>query len=171
MRLKSDVVRPMGFSVKRTVIRFIMEGVLGRLMQDVNTWLYRISGGKVGAHLLGAPILLLTTVGRKSGLPRTVPLVYFDGGEVLVIVASKGGAPQHPLWYRNLVATPQVQVEVRGKRKEMVAATATPEQRKVYWPRVVDVWADYEKYQSWTDREIPLVLLTESAQGSATASA
>ncbi len=136
-----------------------------KAMSSVNTWLYRASGGRVGAHWrIGSglrkkvPICLLTTTGRKSGQPRTVPLCYLADGERVVLVASQGGLPKHPLWYLNLVADPAVVVQIGRRAKPMRARPAGPGERAELWPRLTDLYADFDSYQSWTDREIPVVI-------------
>ena len=110
--------------------------------------------------LKGAPILLLTVRGRKSGKPHTLPLLYLQDGEDCVLVASKGGWPSHPLWYLNLQADPNVTVQVGRDRRAMTARTANQEERSRLWPKLVAMYADYASYQSWTDRQIPVVILS-----------
>ena len=107
----------------------------------------------------GAPILLLTTTGRKSGRKITKALIYQPNGDDYLIVASRGGAPNHPEWYLNLEANPEVEVQVRGDRFKARARTATPEEKPDLWRRMVAVWPDYAEYQKRTDRPIPVVIL------------
>jgi deazaflavin-dependent oxidoreductase (nitroreductase family) len=126
----------------------------------LNRALYRASGGRIGGTMRGAPILLLTATGRSSGKPRTVPLLYLKDGDELVVVASYGGRPEHPAWYRNVEANPDVEVEIGRERQRLRARTATPEERARLWPQVVDMYPSYETYQSKTTREIPLVVLS-----------
>ena len=129
-------------------------------LSKLNTWLYRLSGGKVwGRWLQGAPILLLTTIGRKSGQPRVVPLLYLRDGEKLVIVASKGGMSKHPLWYRNLEANPDVEIEIGRERTKMVARRASDQEKAALWPRLVEMYTDYDDYQARTERNIPVIIL------------
>lgn len=143
---------------------FVMNSPVMRTMQRANTWLYRRSNGRLGGQMRGAPVCLLTTRGAKSGQPRTVPLLYLADGERVIVVASKGGVPEHPLWYRNLTADPQVQVQIGGDVRKLRARTANEQERAAYWPRLVAMYADYANYQSWTDRTIPVVIL-EPAPG------
>ena len=124
-----------------------------------NRGVYRMTGGKVWNTLKGAPILLLTTKGRKSGKPRTMPLLYLRDGGRLVVVASSGGSPGHPAWYLNLRDEPDVEIELGGKRERRRARTATPEERERLWPRAVEMFSGYADYQRKTSREIPLVVL------------
>src|SRR5512140_3697779 len=88
-----------------------------KVMSRLNTWIYRVSGGRMGGRFpSGAPILLLTTIGRKSGRPQTAPLLYLKEGDAYVVVASKGGMADHPLWFKNLEANPLVEVEVGSEK-------------------------------------------------------
>lgn len=124
----------------------------------VNT-LYRASGGKLGGRMQGAPVLLLTTTGKRSGKKRTTPLLYLEDGGALAIVASKGGAPAHPAWFHNLRANPEVEVEVGRRRETRRARVASAEERERLWPRLVELYGSYASYQEKTTREIPVVLL------------
>src|SRR5512136_851856 len=97
-----------------------------KLMSRLNTWVYRISGGRIAGRFPGgAPVLLLTTIGRKSGQPKTAPLLYLQEGGTYVVVASKGGMSQHPLWFKNLEANPSVEIEVGSRKIEATARRAT----------------------------------------------
>jgi deazaflavin-dependent oxidoreductase (nitroreductase family) len=147
-----------------------LDGELARrvikLMAAGNVAVYKLTRGRIGGTWrIGAgwrnpvPICLLEHRGRRTGKRRTTPLVYLRDGERLVVVASQAGRPQHPLWYRNLEADPAVTVQVRGDRWPMRARTAGSAERAELWPRLVDLYADYDSYQSWTDREIPVVIL------------
>jgi deazaflavin-dependent oxidoreductase (nitroreductase family) len=141
-----------------------MKVVLGsgflRAMQHSNVWLYRKSGGKLGKSFMGASVLLLTTRGRKTGKPRTAALIYLEEGDQLVVVASKGGSPENPLWYRNLQADPSVEVQVGPEQRAMSARTASDTDRARLWPKLVALYSPYADYQSWSDRTIPVVLLS-----------
>ena len=122
---------------------------------------YRETGGEVG-HVWkrGAKVLLLTTTGRSSGEPRTTPLIYENaGGGAYVIVASKGGAPAHPGWYRNLRKNPEVGVQIKGDRFRARARDAEGEERERLWQLMNGIWRHYDEYQQKTDREIPVVVL------------
>jgi deazaflavin-dependent oxidoreductase (nitroreductase family) len=125
----------------------------------VHVALFRASSGRIGGRLRGAPVLLLTTKGRKTGKERTTPLLYLEDGNRLVVVASKGGAPSHPAWFLNLQANPEVTVE-RGKGKSRYRARAAEgEERDALWSRVVAMYGSYADYQEKTSREIPVVVL------------
>jgi deazaflavin-dependent oxidoreductase (nitroreductase family) len=129
-------------------------------MSRVNVWSFRLSGGRIGGRFrYGAPVLLLTTLGRKSGRRRTLPLIYLEEGKQLMVVASQGGVPTHPLWYHNLQANPDVQVEIGREVREMTARTATDDEKRRYWPRLVEIYPDYDDYQARTTRDIPVVVL------------
>ncbi len=120
---------------------------------------YIETNGEDGHIWRGAPTLILTTLGRRSGKPRRLALIYGQDGDRYVVVASKGGSDQHPEWYLNLRDNPEVQVQVLGDRFRATARTATPEEHQALWSRMVEIWPDYEKYQAKTDHQIPLVIL------------
>ncbi|HEY6483340.1 MAG TPA: nitroreductase family deazaflavin-dependent oxidoreductase [Steroidobacteraceae bacterium] len=103
--------------------------------------------------------LLLTTTGRKSGRALTLPLIFGRSGSDFVVVASKGGAPQHPAWYLNLQAQPEVQVQVKADRFNARAHTANASERAALWPKMVEIYGPYADYQKKTDRQIPVVVL------------
>ncbi|MFI5285568.1 MAG: nitroreductase family deazaflavin-dependent oxidoreductase [Candidatus Dormibacteria bacterium] len=108
----------------------------------------------------GSEILILTTKGRKTGEPRSNALIFGRHGGDYLVVGSKGGAPEPPAWYANLVANPEVQVQVKGDRFAARARTATPEEKPELWKTMTAAWPDYDQYQQRTDREIPVVILT-----------
>jgi F420H(2)-dependent quinone reductase len=128
-----------------------------------NVTLYRLSGGRLGNKLKGAPILLLDHVGRKSGKKRTAPVLYLRDGENLVIVASRGGSDAMPAWWLNLQADPATTVQVGSERRRVVAREASPEEKTELWPRLVEMYGDFEIYQGRTEREIPVVILSPAA--------
>jgi deazaflavin-dependent oxidoreductase (nitroreductase family) len=125
---------------------------------------YRETGGEVG-HIWkrGSKILLLTTTGRKTGEPTTTPLIYEDADGAYVIVASKGGAPEHPGWYRNLSKEPQVEVQVLDEVFPARARTATGDERERLWKLAAQQWPAYDDYQRSTGREIPVVVLERAS--------
>jgi F420H(2)-dependent quinone reductase len=133
-----------------------------RALSSLHLAVYSASGGRVGRRVAGMPVLLLTTVGRRSGRSRTVPLTYFEDGETLVVVASDGGRPRNPAWFGNLRANPAVEVRIGSERRRLQARRATPEERARLWPRVIATYDGYRRYQEKTDREIPLAVLEES---------
>jgi proline iminopeptidase len=130
------------------------------LFGDEHVRRYRETGGDVG-HIWreGATILLLTTRGRTSGEQRTVPLIYAQDGDRYVIVASKGGAPEHPGWYQNIEKTAEVEVQVKNQRFAARARLAHGEERERLWRLANTVWKHYDEYAKRTQREIPVVIL------------
>jgi deazaflavin-dependent oxidoreductase (nitroreductase family) len=134
------------------------------LFGDAHVRRYQETGGAVG-HLWreGSTILLLTTTGRSSGEKRTVPLIYAQDGARYVIVASKGGAPDHPGWYKNLDRSPEVEVQVQGDVFRARARTAHGDERARLWRAANQVWPHYDEYATRTPREIPVVVLERAA--------
>jgi deazaflavin-dependent oxidoreductase (nitroreductase family) len=129
-------------------------------MSRLNTWAYRASGGRIGGKFRGgAPVMLLTTIGRKTGTRHTLPLLYLRDGEAVVTVASKGGMDHHPLWYRNLVANPEVEVQIGTRVQPGRARTASDGEKVALWPRLVAMYPDYAAYQARTARSIPVVII------------
>jgi deazaflavin-dependent oxidoreductase (nitroreductase family) len=120
---------------------------------------YLATDGREGHDWQGTQTLILTTRGRRSGQPRQTPLIYGRRDDDYLVVASKGGAPQHPAWYLNLDANPDVEIQVRGDKMPARARTAAPEERAELWPIMTDEWPDYDRYQEQTDRDIPVVVL------------
>jgi deazaflavin-dependent oxidoreductase (nitroreductase family) len=130
------------------------------LFGDEHVKQYEATNGKVGHDWNGTPILILHTTGRKSGQLRKRPLIYGRDGNDYLVVASKGGAPSHPDWYQNLVANPDVEIQVWGDVIPVTARTATPEEKARLWPTMTAKWPDYDKYQKNTERDIPFVILS-----------
>ena len=124
---------------------------------------YQETDGEVGYIWNGVPILLLTTTGRKSGQPRTTPLIHARDGDDYLVVASMGGAPQHPQWYLNLVANASAQIQDRSDHIDVTARTAGEDEKARLWKIVAEQWPNYDVYQSRTDRVIPVVVLSPSA--------
>jgi deazaflavin-dependent oxidoreductase (nitroreductase family) len=135
-----------------------------RLFGEEHVRRYRETGGEVG-HIWkeGAPTLLLTTTGRKSGKPRTTPLIYARDGERYVVVASQGGAPTHPNWYENLSRAPGVEVQVRDEVFPARARKAEGDERERLWAKANEVWPHYDEYKERTSRTIPVVVLERAA--------
>jgi F420H(2)-dependent quinone reductase len=126
----------------------------------LNTWIYRRSGGRLGNTVKGAPVMLLDHVGRKTGTPRTSPVLYLRDGADLVVVGSRGGSEATPAWFLNLMANPSTTVQVGRDRRSVVARQATPEEKHRLWPRLVEMFPDYDAYQRRTGRDIPVVILS-----------
>jgi deazaflavin-dependent oxidoreductase (nitroreductase family) len=138
-----------------------------KVMAAVNVRVYRLTRGRIGGTWrVGAawkhpvPICLMEHRGRRTGKTRTTPLVYLRDADRVVVVASQAGRPTHPLWYRNIEADPEVTVQIGAERRAMRAHTADTSERAELWPRLVGLYSDYDSYQSWTKREIPVVVLT-----------
>ena len=133
-------------------------------MARLNTFLFRRTGGRVGGTFLGgAPVLLLHHVGRKSGQARTSPLIYLDDSPRLVVIASKGGVDAHPAWFHNLMAMATTEVELPGGvRRRVRPRVASGEERARLWARAVQIYRPYADYASYTEREIPVVVLEPS---------
>jgi deazaflavin-dependent oxidoreductase (nitroreductase family) len=132
------------------------------LLGDAHVAKYRETDGAVGYVWNGATCLLLTTYGRSSGKPRTVPLIFAADGDRSILVASKGGAPEHPHWYRNLAANPTVQVQIKGDRFSATARTVEGAERSRCWALATAQWHNYDEYVKRTSRVIPVVVLERS---------
>ncbi len=120
---------------------------------------YRETGGERGYHWRGTTILLLDTVGRRTGEPHTTPLIYRPDGDRFVIVASKGGMPEHPAWFLNLEANPETEIQVLDERIPVRMTVAEGAERERLRSHMAEVWPDYDVYQTKTDRQIPIVIL------------
>lgn len=129
------------------------------LIGDDHVAKYRETDGEVGYLWNGATCLVLTTRGRKSGKPRTVPLIFAADGDRQVLIASKGGAPEHPLWYENLLANPECDVQVKGDRFRARARTVEGDEREHCWNVASAQWPNYDEYVKRTTRKIPVVAL------------
>ena len=132
------------------------------LFGDSHIEAYEATDGDTGYLWNGAPILVLTTTGASSGKERKHALIFGTDGDDVVIVASKGGDPNHPQWYLNLAADPQVKVRVKGDRYDGVARTASGEERDRLWSAMNELWPSYDDYQERTDREIPVVVISRA---------
>jgi deazaflavin-dependent oxidoreductase (nitroreductase family) len=130
-----------------------------RLFGEEHVRVYRETGGERGYHWRGTTILLLTTTGRKSGETRTTPLIHRVDGGRWIVVASKGGAPEHPGWFLNLSENPDVEIQVRDEVIPARASVVGDEEHDRIWSLMTEVWPDYDSYQEKTDRRIPLVAL------------
>jgi deazaflavin-dependent oxidoreductase (nitroreductase family) len=133
------------------------------LFGDEHVRRYRETGGQEGYEWNGVKTLILTTTGRHSGLERSKALILGEDGDRYVVVASKGGAPQHPAWYLNLASDPNVQVQVRDDVFSARARTAEGGERERLWKLMSGIWPAYDEYQRKTDREIPVVVLERAS--------
>jgi len=135
-----------------------------QLMSKANTWIYRVSGGRLGGKFTnGAPVCLLVTQGRKSGQERTAPLIYMKDGDDYIFVASKGGMSHHPAWYLNLEANSECAVEEGKRRIDATARRVSDEEKAELWPRLLEVYPDYDDYQARTTRNIPVIRVSPTA--------
>ena len=135
-----------------------------RRLSRLHVIVYRLNGGVLGRRLVRNDMLLLTTRGCATGKAHTVPPLYLRDGDTLVVIASGGGRPRNPDWYRNLVAEPRAIVQVRSRIWAVRARTANTDEREAWWPRVVGAYPGYRINQSHTDRAIPVVLLEPTPQ-------
>jgi deazaflavin-dependent oxidoreductase (nitroreductase family) len=131
-----------------------------RLFGDEHVRQYEATSGQTGFEWNGTHILILRTKGRSSGELRKAPLIFGRDGADYLVVASKGGAEDHPGWYKNLSASPDIEIQVKGDVLPVRARTATAEEKKRLWPVMTKEWVDYDKYQKSTTRDIPLVILS-----------
>ena len=138
-----------------------------KLGSGAHAGVYRATGGKLFGRMGKSPILLLNTVGRKSGKKRTSPLLYVMDGEDFVIIASKGGASAHPAWYLNLMANPEATVEIEDREVRVRAEEAVSEDKTRLWQKMVEMYPAYDAYQEKTEREIPLLVLRPVERGGA----
>jgi F420H(2)-dependent quinone reductase len=143
-----------------------LTAVISRYVGRAHVWIYRVTRGRVGGNLrIGAgfrkpaPTLLLEHRGRKSGKLFVNPLLYITDGPNVIVVASAAGRNEHPQWYRNLLAHPDTHIEIGADRRAVTAVQASTDERARLWPRLVEAYADFDSYQSWTDREIPVIIL------------
>jgi len=141
-----------------------MRDATARRLSRLHARLYRMTRGRVGRRLVANDMLLLTTLGRTSGTAHTVPLLYLQDGEAVVVIASWGGRDYHPDWYLNLVARPLAAVNINGTGRRVAARIADARERAIWWPRVQEAYPGYRAYQSRTRREIPIVFLEPKAE-------
>lgn len=136
-----------------------MKDTTAKRLSKLHTVLYKATNGLIGRRLVNNDMLLITTMGRKTGKAHTVPLLYLTNDDRLIVIASFGGRPDHPSWYENLLAEPAATVQILGDSRAVTATTMSADERDLWWPKVVAAYGDYAAYQSKTDREIPLVWL------------
>lgn len=144
-----------------------LKAKLAYLIPKANVLILRLSKGRFGGKQQNLPVLILHTVGRKSGKPRQTPLLYLKDGEHYVIVASRGGSDAPPAWWLNLQATPETTIEINGSKRRVTARQATAEEKASYWPRLTAGYSFYADYQARTTRDIAVIVLTPSSQPAA----
>src|SRR5688572_6967916 len=136
-----------------------------KTLSAIHRGIYSATAGRLGKRIAGMPVLLLTTVGRKTGMRRTSPLTYFEEDGAIVLVGSYGGRPRNPDWFDNLIAAGEGEVTIGRESRRLQARRATADERARLWPRIVETYDGYAKYQTKTEREIPLALLTAPKRG------
>ncbi len=149
----------------KSLLKWLGESGVWRTIGRLHASLYRWTGGRIGSRLGGLPHLLLTTRGRRSAQPRTVPLAYMRDGDDYVLVASNGGADRPPAWWLNLEHAPEATIQVGRERFPVVAAAARGEDRERLWPLVKRYNRAYATYETLTEREIPVVVLRPRGGG------
>jgi deazaflavin-dependent oxidoreductase (nitroreductase family) len=133
---------------------------LQRYFMGMHVWFYQRTGGGLGGKLAGRSMLLLTTIGRKSGQQRVTPIFYFPDNGRFVLIGSDGGAPSHPQWWRNLQANSQAKVQIGRSIMDVAAHEAVGEERERLWSSVTARYPEFLSYQRRTTREIPVVVLS-----------
>lgn len=129
----------------------------------MHVFFYRLTNGRIGGRFRGGPVLLLTTIGRKTGKKRTTPLLYVAEGNGYALVASNGGRPKDPSWWSNLKKNPNAEIQLKSKKSKMIARQASDEEKARLWPIVTKMYPTYDNYQKKTARKIPVVILEEAA--------
>ena len=139
-----------------------MRDSTAKRLSTLHTSIYKASRGWIGKRFVDNDMLLLSSVGRRTGKTHTVPLLYLRDDDDLVVIASWGGRDRHPEWYLNLLAQPRASVQVKRRRFDVTATTADSHRRSLLWPLVLDAYDGYRTYQERTEREIPVVILARS---------
>ena len=139
-----------------------LKAKLVNLIPRTNVAVYRWSKGRLGGKMQDLPVLILHTVGRKTGRARQSPVLYVEDGENYAIVGSRGGSDAPPAWWLNLQANPAATVEIKGTKRPVLARIATTEEKDLYWPRLVAGYPFYNDYQARTAREIPVIVLSSN---------
>ncbi len=153
--------RSVGVTLRRLWYVGLGELATSRFFYPLHRVLYRLSGGRVLTRSMGCPVILLTTTGRKSGRPSTVPIFGFPEGKAIIVVPSNAGKARYPSWYLNLRANPEAEVQAGRETRRVKAREATPQELERLWPRLVHQYGGYEVYRERTDRQIPVVILDE----------
>jgi deazaflavin-dependent oxidoreductase (nitroreductase family) len=137
--------------------------LLMKYFARAHIWVYQRTNGLLGAKLLRFPAALITTKGRKTGEPRITPTLYLRDGDLVLLPASFGGRDTDPGWYHNLKANPSVHIQIRDEHLDLTARDATDEERRHYWPRLIEMYPPYRGYREAADRVIPLVVCERQA--------
>jgi len=147
-----------------------MSGVvrsIAKILMALNVWLYRKSGGRVMGKVGGVPVLLLTVPGRKSGVPRTTPVSYFIKGDDYVVAGTNGGSASEPQWFRNLRSASRADLEIGDRRVAVEVRVAAGEERAALWKERVASAPSFGKYETKTDRQMPMAVLSPTEKGAA----
>ncbi len=139
-----------------------MRDSTAKYLSTVHSLLFKATRGRIGKRLVDNDMLLLTTVGSKTGDAHTVPLLYLRDNDDVIIIASWGGRPSHPQWYGNLLADPSVTIQILEESTSVTARTASSEERARLWPLITSAYDGYREYQTRTNREIPVVILSRT---------
>lgn len=141
---------------------------MAKVQDRGHRFIYKLSGGRIGSRITDdegdSPILLLTTTGRRSGKPRTHPLLYIEADDGYVVVASNAGADEHPAWFLNIEAEPEATVQIGKVRERVIAHVASAEEREKLWPKLIEMYSGYDVYQADTERALPVVVLNHVVQ-------
>ena len=137
-----------------------LKAKLVNLIPKANVVVYRWSSGRIGGRMEDLPVLILHTLGRKTGKPRQTPLLYIQDGDDYVVVGSRGGSDAPPAWWLNLQARSEATVELKGSKHPVSARQATAEEKARYWPRLTAGYPFYNDYQARTERELPVIVLS-----------
>lgn len=128
-----------------------------RYYTRLNVWVFKKSKGRLMKHFPGGyPICVVETTGAKSGKPREIALIHLPLGDDVLLVASQGGMDQHPVWYHNIVAHPDIAVTVAGTTRKMLARQVSDDEKRELWPHLLSLYPDFDEYQARTDRNIPV---------------
>ena len=137
-----------------------------RLIGRLHAWVWKLTGGKLGNAFGRAPFMMLTTRGRITGRERTTPVLYLQDGADLIVVASFGGNDMYPAWFLNLERCPEAEVIINDERQRLLATRISPEKKRLIWPRLIEMYPNFAIYQQRTQREIPLLRLSDRADRS-----
>ncbi len=136
-----------------------------RAFARLHTPVYRLTGGRIGGTFGGSDVCLVTMTGAKSGKRITRPVMYVPSGRDVLVIGSLGGAPKSPVWVKNLLANPEVEIQYKGEKRQLQARLAGPEEKARLWPTAVQHYPAYADYQARTDRDIPLFVCEPASAG------
>lgn len=142
-----------------TVWHELLLKFLRKVITDTNVWLLKVSRGRLGNSFLGVPVLVITTLGRKSGQPRSQPLYYMTFGPNIILVASNAGTATDPAWLLNLRTNPNVSVDVHGEVREMIARMASTEEKAELWPKMTKMFPKWQMMEDRSKRSFPVIIL------------